>query len=240
MKATKQLFDNQFPETYKYLRKVYLNSSNLLIWLLKHYNKSGEEQHKDPYNKEFWDIHENWDYESFARVLISYFKPTSVLDVGCGSGTILSAFNHLNGNLRLLGMDNSLEALELARKRGLEVRQLNVVRCSKRDIDAFCQQVGVFEMTLCLEVAEHLPFWQANKLLQILINTSDTVVFSAAPPGQGGTLHLNEQPPEYWIHKFSVLKYELNSELSAAIRKELQGINIPSWYKNNLLVFYKA
>jgi hypothetical protein len=93
---------------------------------------------------------------------------------------------------------------------------------------------------MCLEVAEHLPFWQADKLLKILIGTSDTVVFSAAPPGQGGTLHLNEQPPEYWIRKFSTLKYAYNKELSAAIREELQGINIPSWYKNNLLVFHRA
>jgi hypothetical protein len=90
-----------------------------------------------------------------------------------------------------------------------------------------------------LEVGEHLPFWQASKLVKILTGTSQTVIFSAAQPGQGGPLHLNEQPPEYWIRKFSDLKYDFNSELSVKIREKLQEINIPSWYKNNLLVFHR-
>jgi SAM-dependent methyltransferase len=236
----KQLINSRFPGTYQYFRKLYLNSSNHLIWIIRRFNNSVNEQHNDPYNKEFWTLTENWDYESFARVLTSHFNVSSILDVGCGSGTILSAFHRVNGNLRLLGMDNSPVALGLAQKRGLEVRQLNVVKCSNRDIYSLCEQLGSFQITMCLEVAEHLPFWQADKLLKILIGTSDTVVFSAAPPGQGGTLHLNEQPPEYWIRKFSTLKYAYNKELSAAIREELQGINIPSWYKNNLLVFHRA
>lgn len=240
MKDAKQFLNTRFPGVYRYLRKIYFNFYNHIIWLLIASKESAEKKTNNPYNKEFWDLHENWDYESFARVLNLHFNPSSVLDVGCGSGTILSAFNRVNCNLRLLGIENSPDALSLAQKRGLEVKQLNVVRCSKRDLYKLCEQLGSFELTLCLEVAEHLPFWQANKLLKILIGTSNTVVFSAAPPGQGGTLHLNEQPPEYWIHKFSVLKYSFDSESSAEIRKELQGLNIPSWYKKNLLVFYRT
>jgi len=240
MKDIKQLFKNNFPSYYKYCRKVYLNSSNHLVWLVYKYGKTASEANHDPYSKQFWDAQENWDYESFAKVLNYHFKPSSALDVGCGSGTILSAFRRVDKNLRLVGIENSPEALSIAQQRALEVRELNIGRCSKGDIQALCEALGEFDITLCLEVAEHLPVWHTNKLLQILIGTSETVVFSAAQPGQGGPLHLNEQPPEYWISKFLALKYAFDRQLSDEIKEELSQINIPSWYKANLLVFHRA
>lgn len=240
MKSIKQLFNRRFPETYIYIRKLYFNSYNHIIWLLGRHGQSANEQQNDPYDKDFWEAQENWDYESLAKVLIEHFEPSSVLDIGCGSGRILSAFNGVNANLRLLGMENSPEALDLAQKRGLDVKELNVVKCSNSSISSLGHQLGSFDITLCLEVGEHLPFWHASKLVKILTVTSKTVIFSAAQPGQGGPLHLNEQPPEYWIRKFSAFKYDFNSELSVAIREQLQEINIPSWYKNNLLVFHRT
>ena len=212
---------------------------NHIIWLLTHYNKPTNEEKNDPYSQEFWYAQENWDYDSLARVLSSHFQPSSVLDVGCGSGTILSAFSRSNSNLRLIGIENSTEAIDIAQKRGLEVKQIDVTILSKSNIQELCNQLGEFDITLCLEVAEHLPFWYTKKLLQILIGTSHTIIFSAAQPGQGGPLHLNEQPLEYWIRQFSALKYTFNSDLSAVIRQELKIHNIPLWYKNNLLVFHK-
>lgn len=239
MQAIKKFFNVRFPAVYKHIRKVYFNSLNHIIWLIGSYDEPTHEQKNDLYSKQFWDAQENWDYQSLATVLNSYFQPSSVLDVGCGSGTVLSAFNQVNGNLRLLGLENSHEAINIANQRGLEIRQLNITRFSQHDIPQLCDQLGEFDITLCLEVAEHLPFWYANKLLRILIGTSNTIIFSAAQPGQGGPLHLNEQPPEYWINKFLAFKYTFNRELSGVIHKELNDCNIPSWYKNNLLVFQK-
>lgn len=239
MQAIKKFFNIRFPAVYKHLRKVYLNSFNHMIWLLGNYDKPTHEQKNDLYSREFWAAQENWDYQSLARVLNSHFQPSSVLDVGCGSGTVLSAFSQVQGNLRLLGLENSHEAISIAHQRGLEIKQLNITKFSQYDIQELCDQLEQFDITLCLEVGEHIPFWYANKLLRILISTSQTIIFSAAQPGQGGPLHLNEQPPEYWIRKFSAFQYIFDSQLTSIIRKELSDYNIPSWYKNNLLVFQK-
>ena len=40
-----------------------------------------------------------------------------------------------------------------------------------------------------------------------LTSFSDVILFSAAIPGQGGTHHVNEQWPSYWIEKFAARGY---------------------------------
>jgi len=77
-----------------------------------------------------------------------------------------------------------------------------------------------FDLSLCIEVAEHLPPDRADYLVRLLATCSDTVFFSAAHPGQGGTLHLNEQPPEYWLERFRSYGFDLhpdNARLRALI-----------------------
>ena len=43
----------------------------------------------------------------------------------------------------------------------------------------------------------------ADTFVQNLVrHASGAILFSAAPPGQGGEFHVNEQPYEYWRGKF--------------------------------------
>jgi hypothetical protein len=59
-----------------------------------------------------------------------------------------------------------------------------------------------FDLAACLEVAEPLPHRRSDQLLARLTEAAPAVLFSAAIPGQGGVLHLNEQWPEYWRRRF--------------------------------------
>jgi hypothetical protein len=60
------------------------------------------------------------------------------------------------------------------------------------------------------------------------------IVFTAAPPGQGGTAHLNEQPPSYWISKFQESGFTHAEELSQRWRKNGQAAgNVKRWYYQN-------
>lgn len=59
-----------------------------------------------------------------------------------------------------------------------------------------------FDLAVCLEVGEHLDSRFAALLVRDLTNAADVVLFSAAIPGQGGTHHVNEQWPDYWIERF--------------------------------------
>jgi hypothetical protein len=44
-----------------------------------------------------------------------------------------------------------------------------------------------FDPVVCLEVAGHLPFPWSENLIESLALYGDIILFSAAPPGQGGT-----------------------------------------------------
>ena len=59
------------------------------------------------------------------------------------------------------------------------------------------------ELTICLEVAEHLEPKTAPQLIKCLTDSSDVVLFSAAYLNQGGTNHINEQPHTYWAKLFA-------------------------------------
>lgn len=56
-----------------------------------------------------------------------------------------------------------------------------------------------YSLSICLEVAEHLPSTCAETLCETLAkHTQGMLLFSAAGPGQHGTGHINLQPQTYW------------------------------------------
>ena len=128
-----------------------------------------------------------------------------------------------------------MTALNRAKATGLEVSPLDLISCSESGIDALYKATGPFDLAICLEVIEHIPSWHAHKLLRLLTHCNN-IVFSAAHPLQGGTMHVNERPAEYWIAKFNRLEFDLLEE-NEAFRSELSGINIPLWYHQNVQMF---
>ena len=60
-----------------------------------------------------------------------------------------------------------------------------------------------FDLVMCIEVAEHLSAQRAESFVSELCAVGRCILFSAAIPGQGGTNHLNEQYPSYWIKLFA-------------------------------------
>jgi hypothetical protein len=59
------------------------------------------------------------------------------------------------------------------------------------------------DLAYSFEVAEHLPPELGNRLVAFLAASAPTVVFTAAPPGQGGSGHVNEQERPYWVRALS-------------------------------------
>lgn len=64
-----------------------------------------------------------------------------------------------------------------------------------------------FDLAISLEVAEHLKESSADQFVETLTSHSDIILFGAATPMQGGTGHINEQWPTYWIDKFERVDY---------------------------------
>lgn len=150
-----------------------------------------------------------------GRTLADMFHPRSVIDIGCGPGTYLVPFKPEAVVLGIDGAPEAGKALEPGEFMAADFR-----RDWKLPLDHDGDGPNRFDLALCVEVAEHLPSDRADYLVDLLTGAADVVFFSAAQPGQGGTLHLNEQPKQYWLDKFAACGFGLharNDELSKAI-----------------------
>jgi SAM-dependent methyltransferase len=149
-----------------------------------------------------------WLGETLAELL----RPESVIDIGCGPGIYLTPFKP---DARVLGVDGAPEA-------GQALEPEEFIRADLREdwstplVPVVVEQPEgahaplYFDLALCIETAEHLPPDRADYLVGLLAGCAETVFFSAAQPGQGGTLHFNEQLPEYWLAKFREHGFDLH------------------------------
>jgi len=154
---------------------------------------------------------------------LDLLSPSSVLDVGCGTGAWLKVFDE--HGIKGVGVDNSKSAGELC------------PAGSYKNIDLTGYfSLGSFDLVLCLEVAEHLDARWAGHLIDLLTRHGDLVLFSAAVPGQGGSGHVNEQWPEYW----ALLFYE-RGYVGLGIVRDLvwECSGVAPCLRNNLLLFVK-
>lgn len=147
--------------------------------------------------------------------------PSSVVDIGCGVGE----WN--NGHEDYIGVDYrvKMDDLIIPRSRFIEAN-LN------REFPKFERR---FDLALCLEVAEHLKPTRAAPLVEYLCSLSDTVLFSAAIPHQGGNGHINEQWQGYWMDLFKARGY--TGVMLPAIRGNSE---IELWYRQNAILFVKG
>ncbi|HEY8241238.1 MAG TPA: methyltransferase domain-containing protein [Kiritimatiellia bacterium] len=160
-----------------------------------------------------------------APIIIDLVKPRSVVDVGCGVGTWLSAFIEA-GVKDVLGLDGAY-----ARESGLVIPD----GCFQAADLAAPLQVGRrFDLAVSVEVGEHLPRAAAGTLVDSLTRLAPVVVFSAAVPFQGGTDHVNEQWPDFWAALFRARGYVAVDALRPRI---WQDAAVEVFYRQNLLVF---
>lgn len=154
-----------------------------------------------------------------------------VVDVGCGEGWWTRAFGKIVGPLGgcALGVDYDVEDGD---EPGVGFRHVDL-----RAPFSIEDGLGPFDVAVSLEVAEHLPPERAEGFVADLCALAPLVVFSAAIPGQGGTGHLNEQPPGYWAELFDRHGYHCSGYL-----RWRWGLwndeQVEPWYRQNLLVAF--
>ena len=150
----------------------------------------------------------------------------TLIDVGAGTGTYAAAAQSIG--LSVLACERSLFGRAFAR--ALRVSTM------KLDLDAPPADLPTFDIACCFEVAEHVPPATGERLVEFLVSLSQAIVFTAAPPGQGGQGHINEQPQEYWIDLFGdygavvdTAKTNSLKNSSRACRSRLRGFREISW-----------
>jgi hypothetical protein len=94
-----------------------------------------------------------------------------------------------------------------------------------------------FSLVESLEVAQDLAESCVDDFVKSLARHADTVLFSAAIPGQGGAHHVNEQWPSYWVTKFSHVGLMLFDVIRPNIWADRR---VDWWYRQNILLFSKG
>lgn len=182
----------------------------------------------DQYDARFYDAIRAGCQASAAAVVpvvLDRVGPVnSVADVGCGEGWWGTAFQQAGAT--------TIRGFETGDRR--ESAGFPIIPA---DLTERIPTGDRFDLAVCLEVAEHLPEASAAHLVAELVRLAPVVVFSAAMPRQGGTGHVNCQPPAYWADLFAVHGYSCDGSL----RFDIWDLpEVEPWYKSNLLLCSKV
>ena len=150
------------------------------------------------YNAEFYNEQKYRSLRAAGIILpylFQFYKPNSVVDIGCGSGSWLRA-----------SKDLGVETIH-----GVDIEQTVFVPRDVSDIFDFSNLTSQdefvssqkYDLAISLEVAEHLDPQNAVSFVKYLTSFSDVVLFSAAHPYQHGVHHVNCQPASYWSSLFN-------------------------------------
>lgn len=182
------------------------------------------------YDEEFFIWHKIHAREYSIRNMdwyIKNYKPESVIDFGAGIGSYLeSAHNH---GLIIRGYDISEEALK--HTPAFLHPFIAYLDCT------LPIKTEPFDTVISFETAEHIDPAGTEQFISNLINaTGKRLLFTAAPPGQQGTGHINLRPKQFWLDEFSK-ELTYNEKVSREISSfwGLQGA--PYYIVNNLIVF---
>lgn len=173
------------------------------------------------------DVASNAIFSIFFRAI----KVASIKDVGCGNGIWLRQTLEMGSVKNRIGYDLP-SALESSTQFSNKDIVFNEIDLETKNYDFIPT-----DLTLCLEVAEHVSSDSAVRLIESICRTSKYVIFSAATPGQGGYNHINERSFNYWVSLF-----EANGFVGFDVFRETiqQDHRIPFFYRNNVFLFIEV
>lgn len=191
-------------------------------------------RHEDIYDTEYFasvDASSTVGADAMARTLLGKFNASRIVDIGCGTGSLLLAFR--KAGIHVEGFDYSEPALGVCREKGLSVQRLNL---ESGELPPAPQA----DLAVSFEVAEHLDARHADGYIAFLTQIAPNLAFSAATPGQGGHDHVNEQPHSYWIEKIEAAGLHLLPEPTRETRAEWSRLGVPNEYSANVLLFSRG
>jgi SAM-dependent methyltransferase len=167
------------------------------------------------YGVAFYDEHAKYHPPAavvavFDWVNRTFPAATSIVDVGCGRGEFLKAFE--DAGWRVLGIDMSVGA-----KQSHLIKDENFVSADATvpfTSDIHPRLTERFDITLSLETYEHVVPHLEDRLLSNLASFGSSVlIVSCGSPKGGGLHHYNPLPPETWIPRVEHLGFVERPEM---------------------------
>lgn len=185
---------------------------------------------------------DEYNRRALFAVLAILGKPKTFMDIGCGTGTLVKLMERLEPPWESKREDRSV---------GVEVWLPDALkqfytgkRFHEADLREPYDHGRQFDLVTCWEVGEHLPKGSADTLCDTIarhVASGGYLVFTAAPPGQGGDYHVNEQPQSYWSEKLKARGLGYDKDLTDRVSTAWQWATGPCfWLPQNVMVFEKG
>ncbi len=191
---------------------------------------------KEPYDESFYEENRRCTERSpkvVYGIMLELMEIDSLCDIGGGVGLWTSGFIELKGEKANLDAIRCLDGTYIDESQLLIPRECFIPTDLEGEISLPGRR---FDLVVSLEVAEHLSPERADSFVKDITELGDTVMFSAAVPGQGGTNHINEQYMGYWTDRFARYGYDPFD----IVRPRIQdNPDVPFWYRQNIIVFAK-
>ncbi|OVE76105.1 hypothetical protein BVX98_06400 [bacterium F11] len=178
-----------------------------------------------------WGIEHQKYIESakiITDILMNHLNPRRLIDLGCGCGVYSDSF--FQKGVQIVSVDGVQPPQRFSFPVPIQVQDLTV---------PFKNLWGKFDVTLCLEVAEHIPEEFVDTFLSNLLQFGDLLVLSAAPPKQGGHHHVNEQPKRYWVQKCAQLGWIYNRKKTGKFIEDFKSRKAPYMWMGEHISFYQ-
>jgi len=167
---------------------------------------SDAEKYAATYDEVAHDVIQNPEWARFAFVIerVKALKPKRVLDIGCGNGTF-DLYLAQECGCEVVGIDASQAVIDKAMQRKadtgpdlpVEFRQWDVLRSEGDD------ELGQFDLVLMLEILEHLPGPDAQRMLGFAEEHGERFIASVpgekCPEGEG----LSDPAPRQHVREYS-------------------------------------
>lgn len=159
---------------------------------------------------------------------------TSVVDIGCGTATWLSAIREFNPSCSLHGFEGPW----LPRKNQEQILEAGIkLTISNFSDSSLYPSIVSADLCICLEVLEHIPIDLHPAFIERFLSGSSNILFSCAPPYQGGSGHVGERSLSNLLPIFRDLGYSVCDLFRDKIWTDNQ---IPFWYRQNLVLFSRV
>ena len=168
-----------------------------------------------------------------SESILKHFKPNSIIDIGCGPGHFANELKRLGGDdIFVSALDNSKDVSQFINPK---------VHFIKHDLTKPLKFEKRFDVSLCLEVIEHLDEKYEDEICKTLVgSTRHFLIVSIAQPDQIIPEHVNLKPLEYWIKKFSSLGLIYRHDYRALLNNIWHDNDVKSYFTHNVLVFSRG